>query len=116
MLHRAVKLICNRVIHGFEFVCLLRLICRDLTCVSRFVYRSVEFKKRHTIPDSWITRLHINLIAVLNFGNLSVTYFCETRKRRNMLQHFVFVLLPKLLGSLPTIYLGCSFIILFTGK
>jgi hypothetical protein len=27
-LYRGIKLICNRVIHGFESVCLLRLICR----------------------------------------------------------------------------------------
>jgi hypothetical protein len=32
------QLICNRVIHGFESVCLLRLICRDLTGVSSCVY------------------------------------------------------------------------------
>jgi hypothetical protein len=42
--YRAIKLICNRVIHGFESVCLLRLICRDLTCVLSSVYWSVEFK------------------------------------------------------------------------
>jgi hypothetical protein len=28
--YRAIKLICNRVIHGFESVWFLRLICRDL--------------------------------------------------------------------------------------
>jgi hypothetical protein len=28
--NRAIKLIWNRVIHGFESVCLLRLICQDL--------------------------------------------------------------------------------------
>jgi hypothetical protein len=38
-----IKLICNRVHHGFESVRLLRLICRDLTCVSRCDYWSVEF-------------------------------------------------------------------------
>jgi hypothetical protein len=27
-LYPAMKLICNRIIHGFESVCLLRLICR----------------------------------------------------------------------------------------
>jgi hypothetical protein len=32
-----------------------RLICPDLTCFL--------FMKRHTISDSWITRLQINLIA-----------------------------------------------------
>jgi hypothetical protein len=50
--YRVIKLICIRVIHGFESVCLLRLICRDLTCVSRCDYWSVEFKYRHTISDS----------------------------------------------------------------
>jgi hypothetical protein len=33
-----------RVIHGFEFVCFLPLICRELTCVSSCVYWNVEFK------------------------------------------------------------------------
>jgi hypothetical protein len=37
-MYRAIKLICNRVIPGFESVCLLQLICRDLTCVSSYVY------------------------------------------------------------------------------
>jgi hypothetical protein len=36
----AIKLICKRGIHGFESVCLLRLICRDLTYVSSCVYHS----------------------------------------------------------------------------
>jgi hypothetical protein len=49
--YRAIKLICNRVIHGFESVCLLRL----------------SFKKRHTVSDSWTTRLQINLIALYFF-------------------------------------------------
>jgi hypothetical protein len=44
VMYRAIKLICNRVIYGFESVCLLRLISPDLTCVSSCVYRSVEFK------------------------------------------------------------------------
>jgi hypothetical protein len=64
--YRAIKLICNRVINEFDSVCLLRLICRDLTCVSRCDYWSVEFKKRHTISDSCITPLQINLIALYN--------------------------------------------------
>jgi hypothetical protein len=64
LLYRAIKLICNGVIHGFESVCLLRVICRDLTYVSSCDYWSVEFKYRHTISDSWITRLQINLIAL----------------------------------------------------
>jgi hypothetical protein len=37
-IYRAIKLICDRVIHGFESVCLLRLICRDLTCIFQAVF------------------------------------------------------------------------------
>jgi hypothetical protein len=33
-------------------------------CISTF---QLSFKKRHTVSDSWITRLQINLIALYFF-------------------------------------------------
>jgi hypothetical protein len=59
-IYRAIKLICNRVIHESEIV------CRSLNKKRSLKHRldlGISIEKTHGFKSIWMTRLQINLIA-----------------------------------------------------